>query len=229
MCKGWNIFMAKRKTQFVVSFNTDPKVVYQVVNNWLNANKFVYKEKYNTKYYQSGDGIWTTSRCFEYYFQGNQLIIYAYLKTPKNPFPLDNGMVGALNTTPYMNLINQLVETINNLNPVGQDVYNQQGYGQQMYPQPSYSQVQQANSKIFEEADKRNRNTAIGALAVSILNVLIMLLGYVYWVVLIIGFVLSVQGLQAKNKILGILSLLINTIILILFILIQAGVIVIFA
>lgn len=216
--------MAKRKTQFVVSFNTDPNVVYQVVNNWLNANKFVYKEKYDTKYYQSGDGIWTTSRCFEYYFQGNQLIIYAYLKTPKNPFPLDNGMVGAINTTPYMNLINQLVETINNLS-----VSNQVTYGQQRYSQPNFAQVQQANSKIMEDADKRNRNTAIGALAVSILNVLILLLGYVYWVVLIIGFVLSVQGLQAKNKILGILSLLINTIILILFILIQAGVIVIFA
>lgn len=215
--------MAKRKTQYIINFAADPTLVNQTIINWLNANKFVYKEKYDTKYYQSGDGVWTTARCFEYYFQGNQVVIYAYLKSPKKPFPLDNGIVGAANTTPYINLINQLVSAINGLSAAGQLGYEQQGYGQPTYAQAQ--QVQQANANFAADADKRNRNTAIGALLLGILNVIILLTGYVYWFVLICAFILAIQGLQAKEKWIGIFALVMDIVVLLVFILVKAGII----
>lgn len=209
--------MAKRKTEYVVNFNADPNSVYQLVTNWLSANKFVLKEKYDTKFYQSGDGIFTTARCFEFYFQANQLIIYAYLRSPKNPFPLDNGMVGSLNTTPYINLINELINKINTLAPAGAYSYDQQGY----------IQMQQVNSTISDEVDKRNRNTAIGAFALSIINVIILFLGYIYWYLIIFAYVLGVQGMKAKDKLIAISSLIITTVVLVAFILIKAGILLI--
>lgn len=209
--------MAKRKTEYVVNFNADPNSVYQLVTNWLSANKFVLKEKYDTKFYQSGDGIFTTARCFEFYFQANQLIIYAYLRSPKNPFPLDNGMVGSLNTTPYINLINELINKINTLAPAGAYSYDQQGY----------IQMQQVNSSISDEVDKRNRNTAIGAFALSIINVIILFLGYIYWYLIIFAYVLGVQGMKAKDKLIAISSLIITTVVLVAFILIKAGILLI--
>lgn len=209
--------MAKRKTEYVVNFNADPNSVYQLVTNWLSANKFVLKEKYDTKFYQSGDGIFTTARCFEFYFQANQLIIYAYLRSPKNPFPLDNGMVGSLNTTPYINLINELINKINTLAPAGAYSYDQQGY----------IQMQQVNSSITDEVDKRNRNTAIGAFALSIINVIILFLGYIYWYLIIFAYVLGVQGMKAKDKLIAISSLIITTVVLVAFILIKAGILLI--
>ena len=86
--------MVSRKTQFVVDFKGDPSNVYQLIMNWLKVNKYVYKEKYNTKYYQLGDGFWNTAEYFEYYFGENKVVIYSYLKSPKKPYPIDNGGFG---------------------------------------------------------------------------------------------------------------------------------------
>ena len=69
--------MAKRKTEYRVTFNADPQNVNATVQNWLSANQFKYMEKYNCKFYRKGDGIFTTSRCFEDYIQGNKLLILA--------------------------------------------------------------------------------------------------------------------------------------------------------
>ena len=214
--------MAKRKTQYVVNFTADPTLVNQTIASWLSANKFAYKEKYDTKYYQAGDGFWTTAECFEYYFNGNQVIIYAYLKSPKKPFPLDNGMVGAANTTPYMNKIKQLISAIDGLSAVASSPYaQQQGYGNES----QIRQMQMMNQGFVDEADKRNRNMAIGGFVFGILNVIIMFLGYIYWILVVFGVILYVQGLQAKNKLISIASLVLHVLVIVMFVLVRAGIV----
>lgn len=214
--------MAKRKTQYTINFTADPALVNQTIANWLNVNRFVYKEKYDTRYYQCGDGFWTVAECFEYYIYGNQLTIYAYLKSPKKPFPLDNGMVGAANTTPYMNKIKQLVSAIENLSAVASSPYaQQQGYSQES----QIRQMQMTNQNFADEAEKRNRNTAIGGFIFGILNVIIMFVGYIYWFLVIVGIVLSVQGLQAKSKIVSIAALVLHALVVVMFFLVRAGIV----
>lgn len=220
--------MAKRKTQYVLQFQADPNAVNNIILSWLQTNGFKFKEKYDTKYYQSGDGIITTSRCFEYYFQGNQLTILAYLKTPKNPFPLDNGMVGVVNTMPYANLIQELMNTINNLS--NQNVAYAQNFGGQ---NPSTVQMQgqqqytnQAISNFEAENDKRQGNCAIWGLVLGCLNILLCLAGYSFGLfVLFIAYYLASMGLKSSKRGIAIAAIIIITCSLILFVMKVAHVI----
>lgn len=215
--------MAKRKTQYVMNFNADPNVVNNIIVGWLQSNGFQYREKYDTKFFQLGDGIWTTSRCFEYYFQGNQLTILAYLKTPKNPFPLDNGMVGAVNTLPYVKMIQELMMTINNLS--NQNV----AYAQNMnggVPDASMLQAQgqqqyanQAMSNFAIENDKRQATCAIWSLVMGLINILLCFTGYTFGVIiLVVTYYLASIGLQSSKKGIAIGGIIATTISLVIFV-----------
>ncbi len=162
--------MAKRKTQYTINFTADPQMVNAIVCDWLNQNGFQYVEKDGCKYYRSGSGMVGAIRCFEYYFQGNQLIILAYLKGPKNPFPLDNGMVGVVQTAPYVAIIEALTNAVCNAGMVqnsqynGQPQYNtQMQYNQeaQYSSQPQYNQpqaYQQMNTNTYNNVQTYDKN-----------------------------------------------------------------------
>ena len=212
--------MAARKTQYSVNLNADIQIVNGVILEWLSANGFQYMEKDGFKFYRSGDNMMTSARFFEYYFQGNQLLIYAYLKSPKKPFPLDNGMVGALQTTPYVNLISELISAINNLPVASGQAGNVQYQTNQTV---QYQQVGTQNA-FQEQADKRNKNSAIGALALGILNFLLAFGGLKLGVfVVVVAYVLAIQGLKAKQKGIAIAALAVITLSLVLDILIMTG------
>lgn len=209
--------MVSRKTQFVVDFKGDPSNVYQLIMNWLKVNKYVYKEKYNTKYYQLGDGFWNTAEYFEYYFGENKVVIYAYLKSPKKPYPIDNGGFGS----PYMKRIMQLVSAIEGLSAAASPYAQQQGYAEESQRR----QLELINSNLIEEADKKGLFISIGALVCGILNIIILFRGYVVWYLLIAGIVLSLEGLKSKNKLISISSLVLTGLVILTFILVRAGVV----
>ncbi len=209
--------MVSRKTQFVVDFKGDPSNVYQLIMNWLKVNKYVYKEKYNTKYYQLGDGFWNTAEYFEYYFGENKVVIYAYLKSPKKPSPIDNGGFGS----PYMKRIMQLVSAIEGLSAAASPYAQQQGYAEESQRR----QLELINSNLIEEADKKGLFISIGALVCGILNIIILFRGYVVWYLLIAGIVLSLEGLKSKNKLISISSLVLTGLVILTFILVRAGVV----
>lgn len=209
--------MVSRKTQFVVNFKGDPSNVYQLIMNWLKVNKYVYKEKYNTKYYQLGDGFWNTAEYFEYYFGENKVVIYAYLKSPKKPYPIDNGGFGSH----YMKRIMQLVSAIEGLSAAASPYAQQQGYAEESQRR----QLELINSNLIEEADKKGLFISIGALVCGILNIIILFRGYVVWYLLIAGIVLSLEGLKSKNKLISISSLVLTGLVILTFILVRAGVI----
>lgn len=212
--------MVSRKTQFVVNFKGDPHNVYQLIMNWLKVNRYVYKEKYNTKYYQVGDGFWNTAEFFEYYFGENKVIIYAYLRSPKKPFPLDNAGAGSAGS-PYMKRIMQLVSAIEGLSAAASPYAQQQGYAEESQRR----QLEMINNNLEAEADKKGLFISIGALVCGILNIVILFKGYVLWYLIIAGIVLSLEGLKSRNKLISICALVLTGFVVLVFILVRAGVI----
>ncbi len=218
---GGNIDMAIRKTQFIVNFKGEPALVNELIVNWLNVNKYVYLEKYNTKYYQAGDGIWTTAECFEYYFNENKVIIYAYLKSPKKPIPLDNGGPVASNGSPYMQRIRQLISLIERFSAAASPYAQQQGYAEESQRR----QLEMINFNLKAESDKKGLLISIGAFVCGILNIVILLRGYVLWYLVAVGIALSLEGLKSRNKLISIFALILTGLVLLTFILVRAGVI----
>ncbi len=212
--------MAKGKSQYVINFSADPQLVNQTVCNWLNENGFKYMEKYDCKFYRKGDGIWTTSRCFEYYIQGNQLTILAYLKTPKNPFSLNSGVVGAANTAPYLSLLSTLTDKINSLPPANMQ-YDGGYANNQYYQQPINGQT---GSDLKASAEKGAMAGSIVGICIGLLNILLGFAGYqlgVIWIIL--GLVFAISGLKSDNKILGISAVAIMVISIIVYIMLMTG------
>ena len=217
---GGKIIMATRKTQFVVNFKADVAMVNQLITNWLNVNKYVLKEKYNTRYYQTGDGVWTTAECFEYYFNGNQVIIYGYLKSPKKPVPLDNAGRASANS-PYMKRITQLIALIEELSQTASPYAQQQGYAQES----QLRRMEMINNTMVAEADKKGLLLSIGALVCGILNIIILFRGYVLWYLVAVGIALSVEGLKSRNKLISISALVLTGLVILTFVLVKAGVV----
>ena len=219
--------MASRKTQYLVPFQSDVQTVNGVVASWLQANGFVQRTMDGYQYYLS-ENMMTGNRCFEYYFQGSQLIILGYLKTPKKPFALDQGLFGAASTVPYVNLIQELIRKVNSLPPTSQNPAQPAGsMPGQFQPQSPVNPAQgsvvvEAAADFEEKAEKKNGNCAIGAFVASILSLLIAFSGIIY--VGGLGYILlyafAITGLKSKKKKgLAIAAIVITSFSLILFIL----------
>lgn len=222
--------MASRKTQYVVPFQADVQTVNGVVVSWLQANGFVYTEKDGFKYYLANSMI-SGARCFEYYFQGNQLVLFGYLKTPKKPFALDNGLLGAAATTPYVSLIQELVRKISTLPPMSQAQAQAGGtVSNQMFQQPPMgteqsAAVASAATSFDESAEKRNGNCALGAFIASLLCFLLAFTGnlYIGGLGYFLIYTFAIMGLKSKKrKGLAIAAIIVTSISVLLFILLIA-------
>jgi hypothetical protein len=219
--------MADRKTQYSVHFKPDVQTVNGVVVAWLQANGFVYTEKDGYKYYLSNDMI-SGARCFEYSFEGDKLVIYGYLKSPQKPFALDNGLLGAMGTAPYANLIKELINKISSLPPMSMDQTQPNVSGMNSIPQQPVMGEQQnavvaAAAQSFDDAaEKRNGYFAIGAFCASLLSILLFFsntvaVGGLEYVII---FTIAIMGLKfRKKKGFSIAALIITSISVLIFIL----------
>lgn len=222
--------MAKRKTQYTVNFYASPQEVNSLVVNWLNTNNFKYIEKDGLRYYRMGNPMVNTCWFFEYYIQGGQLTILAYLKSPKKPFPLDNGMVGILQTAPYVSKIEELTNLIARLDAQyvqptyinqmqNQPQYMpQQNAGEQFYNNsPTYNNVQlydtngnPISNSISEENEKRNEKCAMWAFFLSIASLAAVFVGMIGMLVIFVTFCLANLGLKSKKSIFATLAIAIT-------------------
>ena len=223
--------MANRKTMYTVACIADLQMVNQTVMNWLSANGFEFVVKSGYKYYKSGNALISACRCFEYYFQGNQLIIYAYLRSPNNPFPLDNGMVGVVQTAPYVSIIEQLVNAITGLNGQMQQPQYQQAMGQGT---PYYNENVQNNNgyattqtaSYAKPITNQNATCASLSLFMSFACLFMGLMGNLVSVfVIAITIYLGILGLKSEKKTKSVIALAITGIGVILVLLIACGVI----
>lgn len=209
------LIAANKKTQYVINFNANPNDIITMITSWLVSKNARYLQEDNILYYEMGDAF-IGKRSFEYYIQGNQLIILAYLRTPRKPSSLKRGMVGAAATVPYDNSITQLLESINGLSrsnvaSVQQNAGFTSVQSQQLNQGQNY--INQTVNSFSEASSSRMDKMAIGAFAFSLADLFLTLFGYTFGaILLILSYYFGYLGLKSNKKILAILSMVITTI-----------------
>ena len=106
--------MSQGKTEFKFRVNADITVVESLIRNWLNANGFSFQPKPGANYYAFNDPMLKGKRGLEYYINGNEVTILAYLGTYEKHQDLE-GFVGALPKQAYRNELNPLFEELKKL------------------------------------------------------------------------------------------------------------------
>lgn len=203
--------MAKRKTEYVMLFNANPADVNTIVVNWLRANGFTLMEKYNTKFYRKGDGFFTAYKCFEYQIMGNELKIWGYLKSPKKPFPLDNGYRGSFDTVPYANSIQELMQTVNGLSNTNVNTLKNPEEGVQSgISQVSVNQeyINKSMESFAEDMDSKMGKLSNVALGISIFSLVLSFFGVLIGIIFIgYGYYLGISTLKSSSKSKSVISL----------------------
>lgn len=209
-----------KKTQYVMNFNANPNDVIAMISSWLTTKGARYMQEDNILYYEMGDAF-IGKRSFEYYIQGNQLIILAYLRTPRKPSSLKRGMVGAAATVPYDNSISDLLQTINGLSQANvMNVQQNAGFesvqSQQLNQGQNY--INQTVKSFSEASSSRMDKMAIGAFAFSLADLFLALFGYTFGAILVIfAYYFGYLGLKSNKKTLAIASIVLTTVALGLF------------
>ena len=203
--------MKNRKTEYTMMFNANPADVNTIVVNWLRANGFTLTEKNGTKYYRKGDGFFTAFKCFEYQIMENELKIWGYLKSPKKPFPLDNGYRGSFDTVPYANSIMELMQTINGLSNTNVNTLNNPTEGVQSgISQVSANQeyINKSMDNFAEEMDSKMAKLSNVALGIGIFSIVLSLFGYLIGLLFIAyGYYLGISTLKSSNRTKSVIAL----------------------
>lgn len=223
--------MSKGKSEFKFIVNANPNMVNNVIQNYLSINKFNRVQTNDgANYYLFNDPLLVGKRSIEYYINGNEVAIYAYLGDYNNPKPLE-GFVGALPKQDFKNnlftLFNEL-KKLNNVNvqpqfnnggnmqmnggnysyntqngaPMNQNGYN--NFGNNMGYNNSYANQMQANNSFeaFEqENNKKRENFTMLGFGISLFGLLISLTGRSFGAIILMAeLYLASQGLKTKNR-----------------------------
>lgn len=195
------------KSCYQFQFQVDPQLVYQTIQNFLNANGFKLVQKNGATYYMSYDAI-MGKRFFEYYFQGNVVTLYAYLRSYKKPMPLDDKYLGTVPKQAYNNILEPLFAEMNRMS--NQPAYSQgglqDGYGNNSGMWQAYAQSSSYDA-FAEKSNKTREMQAIVAFILSIFELLLSLVGVYYGaIILVLELYLAYNGLKSKYKVLSIVT-----------------------
>ncbi|MCR5145146.1 MAG: DUF4190 domain-containing protein [Lachnospiraceae bacterium] len=105
--------MNKGKTNFTIQFNAEPETVNNIVQGWLQANKFTWQNKYNEDMYFFNDPVLYGKRGFQYKIENQTLYIYAWTIGLGNKFyMLDSGALNNMPGDSYKNILQSLFNQI---------------------------------------------------------------------------------------------------------------------
>lgn len=200
--------MSQGKTEFKFNVNADMSLVETVIRNWLAANQFKLKSEFGSTCYAFNDPIVKGKRGFEYYINGNEVKILAYVGTYKKPKALE-GAVGALMKQNYRNELAPLfaeIKKLENGSPV--NVANVSAENASATPVHDDS----LNAFMAENTKKQETLVIVG-FVMSLLGLLISCLGYTYGAILIIlEYYFAIQGLKTSKKGLAIATIVIASV-----------------
>ena len=103
--------MARGKSNYTFTVNANPQAINNLMHNFLKANGYNIANQDGITYFQYFDVIWG-NRFLEYYIQGNQITILAYIGTFKKPTLLDDSFVGMAAKQDYKNKLLPLFEEL---------------------------------------------------------------------------------------------------------------------
>lgn len=176
--------MNNEKSCYRFVFNCDPNFVKRTIDDYLRMNNYKLVQKKNATYFLRSD-LLQGKRFFEYYFNGNMVIIYVYINTYKHPWPLDDAYVGSVPKQAYKEALVPLFSALDRLgNP---DPYAQ-------------------NTPVLQEFVSKNRNQkgnlAILSFFYATLNLLLSLfhISIYEFIFLVAGIYMAVVGLNSDKK-----------------------------
>lgn len=221
--------MSQGKTVFKFNVNADSSLVEATIRNWLAANKFSFDPKPGLNYYAFNDPMLKGKRGFEYYINGSEVTILAYLGTYKKPQELE-GFVAAVMKQDYRNAMAPLFEEIKKLEGGGA-VNTTAAYGTaQAEGNMAASQTNtgaQATGAVnnnslntfMEQNQKKQETLVIVGFVMSLIGLLISFCGVTYGVILILlEYYFAIQGIKTKKKGLAIATIVIASVSIVLFI-----------
>ena len=192
--------IARGKTNYTFTVNANPQAINNLMHNFLKANGYNIANQDGITYFQYFDVIWG-NRFLEYYIQGNQITILAYIGTFKKPTLLDDSFVGMAAKQDYKNKLLPLFEELKKLN-------NNEGiYTQQTTEQVTFANVntqETTNGQVNQFADnvnKRNEGMAIAGFVMSIVGLLLSCFGVTFGVIIILlEIYFAIMGLKTSKK-----------------------------
>lgn len=223
--------MSQGKTSFKFIVNADISLVEAVIRNWLAANKFSYAPESGLNYYKFNDPILKGKRGFEYYINGNEVTILAYLGTYKKPKALE-GFVAAVMKQNYRNELAPLFEEIKKLeggsavNAGASAAYSttqtegNTAAGQASTGAQATGAVHNDSLNTFMAQNQKKQETlVIVGFVMSLIGLLISFCGVTYGVILLIlEYYFAIQGLKTKKKGLAIATIVIASVSIVFFI-----------
>lgn len=200
--------MSQGKTEFKFHVNADMSLVEGVIRNWLQANQFSLKPEFGATCYGFNDPIVKGKRGFEYYINGNDVTILAYVGTYKKPKALE-GFVGAVMKQNYRNELAPLFTEIKKLeNGDTAATYNTN----QTTGNTGAAQMQNNSLNTFmEENNKKQETLVIVGFVMSLVGLLISCFGFNFGaILLILEFYFAIQGLKTSKKGLAIATIVLG-------------------
>lgn len=207
--------MSGTKSMFKFMVHADPTVVNNVIQGYLAANGFYPVPKANANYYYFNDPLIKGKRSFEYYINGPEVTILAYLGTYERPKQLE-GIVGAFPKKAYKNELGFLFEELKKLdmaamNGMGNPMYN----GNPAFNGATYGYAAQQAASI-DAFVKRNRNsqenTTIVGFIISLIGIVLAFFGITYGaVLLVLEFYCGIRGLRTRLKGLAIATIVLSS------------------
>lgn len=147
--------MSKGKSEFRFTINADHNSIENVIQGFLRINEYSkIATNDNANYYLYND-LFSGKRSLEYYINGNEVIILAYLGTYKKPKPLE-GFVGALPKQVYREKLSQLFSELQKLNMQPQN--NMYNANEGMY---NNNNMYNANQGMYNNNNMYNNNQNI--------------------------------------------------------------------
>ncbi len=203
--------MAKSIFRFVIHAN--PVDINNVIQRYLHASGFIPVPKPNANYYFFNDPMLKGKRSFEYYINGQEVTIYAYLGKFEKPKELE-GFVGAVPKQSYKNELQVLIDELKRMDMSGINAMAAQAnQGQYCYapgqnaPVPpqgqyGYPPVQDPGMDRFSEMSNKGKDTlVITGFVMSIIGVFLSIFGVLYGAILLFfEMYCGIQGVHSRKK-----------------------------
>lgn len=199
--------MKKGRSTYNFQFNCDPSVVNNIIQAYIQGNKYELQNKNGEQYYRAGDAMLEGYRYFNYSISGQSLVIYAWFKGAFGEMPIEQNSLSmpAMN---YRNSLGKLFQEIEKLNNGGNNMNNNGNNFDQQTGQPinpNYQQPVQQNNQFTQtfqdETTKKQEKMCECGFWLSIFGLLASFVGVAYGVIVyLLNFYFASQGLKTRKR-----------------------------
>lgn len=185
--------MKNGRSTYNLNFSCNPGLVNNVIQSYLQANKYEIQQKDNETYFRTGEPMIKGYKYFKYFINGQTVTIYAWFKGAFGEVPIEQGDLN-INAMEYRNSLNTLFQEINNLNNQSINNNNQMNNINQ-------NNMNQFTQNFQSETIRKQEKMCEIGFWFSIFGLLISFIGISYGVILYaVNIYFGLQGLKTSKR-----------------------------